>query len=104
MPEAEIGREEFAALPSRLIALSPLTVETNRRLTAGGEDIVPRHAATMGMRQILAAGTLLLLACFPEQKRPLEAIKSGRITPELPASYLLRAADSEIAMIGDILL
>lgn len=101
MPESKITRAEFAALPSRLIALTLLTVETNRRLTAGGADIVPRHAATMGMRQILGAKRLLLLGCFPEQKQPLEAIRSGRVTPELPASYLLDAPDSEIVWTRD---
>ncbi|MDD3155559.1 MAG: 6-phosphogluconolactonase [Victivallaceae bacterium] len=94
--ESQIGRAEFAALPSRLIALTPLTIETNQRLTAEGEDIVPRHAATMGMRQILEAKKLLLLACFPEQEKPLREIRGGRVTSELPASYLLDAPDSEI--------
>ena len=57
---------------------------------------MPRQAVSMGMKPILAAKKMLLLACFPEQAKPLSAMKHGRPTPELPASYLLEHKDSEI--------
>ncbi len=101
IPETRISACDFARLPSRLIDLEPLTIETNRRLTAGGADIVPRRAATMGMKPILGAKKLLLLACFLEQKKPLEAIRTGKISPELPASCLLAASDAEIVWTAD---
>ena len=100
--ESEIGVEEFAALPTRVISLKPLTIATNSRLTAGGrEDVVPRQAVTMGMKPILAARKILLLACFPEQEKPLAAMKNGRPTPELPASYMLDHKDAEVIYTGD---
>ena len=104
MKETEISAEAFAALPSRVIQLRELTLATNRRLTADGKDIVPKRAVTMGMKQILASKHLLLLACFPEQEAPLKTILHGRPTPELPASYLLEKADSEIVYCTDVIL
>ena len=102
MSEAAIGVEAFAALPTRVIDLTELTIETNARLTAGGDrSQVPRQAVTLGMKPILAAQRLLLLACFPEQKEPLSRIRGGRPTPELPASYLLGHPDSTIIFTGD---
>ena len=100
--ESEISVGEFAALPTRVISLKPLTIETNSRLTAGGrEDVVPRQAVSMGMKPILAAKKMLLLACFPEQEKPLSVMKHGRPTPELPASYMLEHKDSEIIYTAD---
>ena len=62
--ESEISVADFAALPTRVISLKPLTIATNSRLTAGGDDnVVPRQAVSMGMKPILAAKKMLLLAC-----------------------------------------
>ena len=102
MSETEISAAEFASLPTRVISLKPLTIETNSRLTADGcADLVPRQAVTMGMKPILAAKKMLLLACFPEQEKPLSVMKHGRPTPELPASYMLDHPDSEIIYTAD---
>ncbi len=100
-PMSGISVEAFAALPTRVIELKELTIATNRKLTAAGEDIVPRHAVTMGMKQILEAKQHLLLACFAEQTAPLSAILRDGVTPELPASYLLSCPDAEIIYTKD---
>ena len=55
----------------------------------------------MGMRQILAAKEILLLACFQEQVEPLKKMVHGTPTPELPASYLLDHANAAIVYTGD---
>jgi 6-phosphogluconolactonase/glucosamine-6-phosphate isomerase/deaminase len=52
----------------------------------------------MGMKSILEAGEIMLLACFEEQKRPLAEIRCGRVTPYLPASYLLKHNNSTIVV------
>lgn len=124
MRESQISPAVFAALPTRVIDLTELTIETNARLTAGGDRTqVPRQAATMGMKPILAAREILLLACFAEQQEPLQEImrrSEARIAPltpapfpqgergcgrgptsELPASYLLGHAQSTIIYTGD---
>ncbi|MFA6929669.1 MAG: 6-phosphogluconolactonase [Lentisphaeria bacterium] len=100
--EKQISVSDFAALPTRVIDLKPLTIATNAKLTAGGNDsLVPRQAVSMGMRPILKAKKLLLLACFQEQIAPLKQIRTGKVTPELPASYLLQHPDSEIVYTVD---
>ncbi len=99
----EISAEEFAVLPTRVIPLKELTIQTNARLTADGSlDTVPKKAVTMGMKQILQAKELLLLACFREQEIPLKKMRTMKApSPELPASYLLTAPASETVYTGD---
>jgi 6-phosphogluconolactonase/glucosamine-6-phosphate isomerase/deaminase len=55
----------------------------------------------MGMKPLLAAREILLLACFPEQKKPLERIRQGTITPSLPGSYLLGHRNATIVYAQD---
>jgi glucosamine-6-phosphate deaminase len=95
MKKSEIGVAEYGALPSRVLPLAEATIAQNTRLTAGGdESLMPRFAATMGMKQILTSKQELLLACFAEQQAPLtRMIGGGKATPELPASYLLDHPD-----------
>jgi glucosamine-6-phosphate deaminase len=100
--EGEISVEAFGSLPTRVIELTELTIQTNARLTAEGDrSQVPLRAITMGMKPILAAREILLLACFAEQQSPLERIKRGRATPEIPASYLLDHPNATIIYTGD---
>ena len=101
-PESEISTEAFAALPTRVIPLAQQTIETNARLTASGDlTAVPRKAVTMGMRQILAARDILLVACFKEQTVPLRRIKTDRVSVETPASFLLDHPSAEIIYTTD---
>lgn len=103
MSKKDISTEAFAALPTRVIHLTELTIATNAELTAGGDRTkVPQRAVTMGMEAILAAREILLLACFPEQREPLEKMRRGEITPQLPASYLLRHSHATIVSAGDL--
>jgi len=101
--ESEIAPAEFGALPSRVIRLNELTIQTNGKLTAGGcNTMVPRYAVTMGMKTILSAGKILLLTCFPEQQMPLLAMLAlARPTPRLPVSYLLGHADCHVVYTRD---
>ncbi|MDO4575488.1 MAG: 6-phosphogluconolactonase [Planctomycetia bacterium] len=98
MCEDEISVEGFGNLPSRVLPLAEETLAQNTRLTAGGDrELMPRFAATLGMKPILAAKQCLLLACFPEQESPLKQMIGGRLpTPALPASYLLTHPDSRL--------
>ncbi len=80
----EISEQAFAALPSRVIQLSELTLQTNARLTADGDlTQVPGQAVTLGMASILKAREIMLLACFREQTDPLARIKAGIISTEI---------------------
>lgn len=102
MPEAAISVETFAALPSRVVGLTELTIDTNARLTADGDHSkVPRRAVTLGMAPILAAREIVLLACFPQQRQPLRKLRQGRVTPELPGSYLINHPNTTIIYADD---
>lgn len=98
----EMPEQDFAALPSRVIQLDELTIRTNARLTAGGDmKIVPHKAVTMGMKSILKAKEIMLLACFSEQAVPLGRIKSGKISTENPASFLWNHPSVEVIYTTD---
>jgi len=100
--ESEITVDEFCKLPSRVVELNRLTIETNASLTAGNDmNLVPTKAVTMGMSSIMQAREIMLLACFAEQSVPLRRIKTGRITPEIPASCLLKHHISTIVYTAD---
>ena len=102
MAETSVSTEAFAAIPSRVVDLTELTIDTNARLTAGGDHSkVPRQAVTLGMGSILAAREILLLACFSQQKQPLLKLREGRVTPELPGSYLLVHPNTTILYADD---
>ena len=104
MRESEISVEDFGALPTRVLPLTPETIAQNTAVTAGGDStLVPRFAATMGMKPILEAKRTLLLACFAEQEAPLRAIfaRGGEPTPFLPASYLWRHPDFRLIYTRD---
>lgn len=102
MSEAVISVEAFAALPSRVVDLTELTIDTNARLTAGGDHSkVPRQAVTLGMDAILAAKEIVLLACFPQQREPLCKLRQGGVTPELPGSYLINHPNTTIIYAED---
>lgn len=89
LPATQITAEAFAALPTRVVDLAPLTRQTNARLTADGDlGVVPSQAITMGMSSLLAAREIVLLTCFPEQATPLQALRAGGVTSEVPATCL----------------
>lgn len=102
IPACDISEKAFASLPSRVIQLNELTIQTNARLTAGGDlSKVPLQAVTLGMKPILMAKKILLLACFKEQVAPLAKIKAGEISTENPASFLLGHPSVEVIYTAD---
>ena len=101
--ESEISVEKYGKLPTRVLPLTQETITQNTYVTANGDSsLVPRFAATTGMKPILAAKKELLLACFAEQEAPLNKMLSdARATPELPASYLLDHQDFTLIYTAD---
>lgn len=72
---------------TRLVTLDPLT----RRDAAGdfgGEEHTPRSAITMGIRTILEARRIVLMAWGRRKAGPVRAAIEGGITPQAPASFL----------------
>ena len=101
--ESEISVEAYGKLPTRVLPLTQETIDQNTKVTANGDSsLVPRFAATTGMKPILASKQELLLACFAEQEAPLTKMLSDkRATPELPASYLLDHPDFTLIYTAD---
>ena len=93
--ESEISAEAYGMLPTRVLPLTQETIDQNTKIPADGDSsLVPRFAATTGMKPILNSKQELLLACFAEQEAPLtKMLRENRPMPELPASYLLRHPD-----------
>ena len=82
-----------------MVDLLPETIEANATLLGRRRD-VPRQAVTMGMRQLLAARRIVLLAAGVEQARIVHARPSrARSRREVPASFLQRAAGAVTAIV-----
>jgi glucosamine-6-phosphate deaminase len=73
--------------PTRVVRLSPATIEANARYWGDVAD-VPPMAVTMGLRQLSAARTILLVASGHAKRAILRAALEGPVGPEVPASFL----------------
>lgn len=69
------------------VKLDDSTIEANSRFFESIED-VPKKAITMGMKSIMGAKKILLIANGKNKKEILEKSMYGKITPEVPASIL----------------
>ncbi|MBV9281977.1 MAG: glucosamine-6-phosphate deaminase [Chloroflexi bacterium] len=81
--EPPCGREA----PTRVVSLTPQSVESNARYW-GGPEQVPRRALTAGMAVLLTARRILLLAAGESKADILRRTLEGPINPDVPASYL----------------
>lgn len=70
--------------------IADLSKDTRSRATEqfGGFDQVPRRAITMGIRTIMNARTVLLLASGPEKSDAVVRTLLGPVTQQVPASAL----------------
>ena len=67
--------------------LNEETIKANARFFAS-EAEVPRQAITMGMRSILSAKLILLLASGPKKAEAIARMIKGPVDPQLPGSIL----------------
>lgn len=72
---------------THVVDLSTSTIEANSRFFPTESD-VPKRAITMGIGQIMAAKSIILLAFGEEKSAILRAALTGEITPYIPASVL----------------
>ncbi|WP_160725229.1 glucosamine-6-phosphate deaminase [Bacillus sp. USDA818B3_A] len=86
-----IGFNEPGSSPeerTRVVQLADSTIKANARFF-GSEELVPRLAISMGIQTILTQSKqIILLASGHEKADAVQAMVEGKITPELPASYL----------------
>ena len=72
---------------THIVDLSESTINANARLFASKED-VPRRAITMGIRTIMQAGIVLLVASGEDKADIVRDAFWGKITSQVPASVL----------------
>lgn len=69
------------------VDLTPSTIDANKRFFEKEED-VPRQAYTMGIKTIMQARKILLVASGEDKAQALRDAFYGPVTPALPASIL----------------
>ncbi|HCX78001.1 MAG TPA: glucosamine-6-phosphate deaminase, partial [Firmicutes bacterium] len=72
---------------THLVELDSGTIAANSRFFAS-RDQVPRQAISMGIRSIMAARRIILLASGAGKAKAVYEMVQGPVTPEHPASVL----------------
>ena len=78
--------DEFVG-PTNIVTLTDMTIDANTRFFEKRED-VPRQAITLGLRNIMAAKRIILLATGKEKAEAIRRAVKGNIDPQMPASLL----------------
>jgi glucosamine-6-phosphate deaminase len=81
-----------------LVSLTQETREVNARFFASIDE-VPTHAYTMGIKNIMSAKKILLLATGESKAKALREALFGPITPGVPASVL--QLHNDVTVIAD---
>lgn len=72
---------------THVVALAESTIKDNARLFAS-QDEVPRKAFTMGIRHIMQAKRILILASGANKAEAVFRMAKGQVTEDVPASVL----------------
>ncbi len=97
-PNGHIGFNEpdtFLYAGTHKTGLSQKTIQANARFFPSIDD-VPKMAITMGMGNILKARKIILLITGSNKREVADAIFNGKITCELPASFLQLHPDTTV--------
>lgn len=79
---------------ARLLDLQPISIEANR-IWFGG-DYAPAKGATIGLKTILAARRVMVLAYGSHKAKAVGAMVEGKRGPDCPASFLQGHADAHL--------
>lgn len=85
---------------THLVTLSESTRAANAHLFRSPED-VPTQAITMGLKDILSAKRIILLASGSAKKEAILRLSSGKEDPDWPVTYLLRHSDVTLIVDND---
>ncbi|MCP1638464.1 glucosamine-6-phosphate deaminase [Streptococcus gallinaceus] len=77
---------------TRVVDLTPSTIAANARFFQD-ENQVPKQAYSMGIANIMASKTIVLMAYGAEKADAVYGMVNGSVTEELPASILQKHAD-----------
>ena len=84
---------------TRLVDLNHNTIEDNARFFESAEE-VPRQAISMGMKSILGAKRILILASGKGKANAVEGMLEGSVGPLLPATIL--QLHQKVTLIADL--
>ena len=90
-PNGHIGFNEPGEafeLETHCVDLTPATIEANKRFFDGNEDLVPKQAYTMGIKTIMQARKVLVVANGLAKAEAVKAVVTGPVCPECPGSIL----------------
>jgi glucosamine-6-phosphate deaminase len=79
---------------ARVLALEPISIEANRKWFGG--DYAPAKGATVGLKTILAARHVLILAYGSHKTAAVKAMIEGPRGADCPASFLQGHADVRV--------
>lgn len=98
-PRAELSADEFAALGTRVIDISPETRAVNCQSALGGAlEEMPKRCVTIGMRQILSARRVVLGAFRDWHRAVVRRAAYGDVCAAFPVTLLQGHADARILM------
>ena len=80
---------------THVVALSEQTRRDNSRFFADKKEM-PTHAVTLGLKDILGAKSIFLLATGEQKAQIMGQLQRGPVTEELPASILKKHPDTAI--------
>ena len=96
----DMGVEEFAALPTRIVRLSRETRTVNAITAARGNiDRIPEFAITVGMKEILQSRKVRIYMNRHWQCAIVRKLLHGSVTAAVPASLLQRHPDARVAAV-----
>lgn len=87
---------DFDSLTS-VVGLTESTIEANSRYFEAVEE-VPKEAVSMGIKSILKAKRIILLAYGPKKAQAIQKLLTGEVTTDLPASALYNHPNVEIIL------
>lgn len=84
-----------------VVNLTSETIEANSRYFEGNEDLVPTQAISMGIKTIMQAEKILLIASGKNKAEAIKGLIEGSVTEGLPASVLQNHKDVTIIIDED---
>ena len=82
---------------THVVELTESTREANKRFFASIDD-VPTHAVTMGIKTVMQAKSIILMATGPAKAPIMKQMLQGPVTEEVPASVLQLHPDVTVYM------
>lgn len=89
---------EAFELETHCVDLTQETIEANKRFFDNNEDLVPKEAYTMGIKTIMQARKVLMVANGVGKADIIKKAFFGPVTPEVPASILQMHPDFTLVL------